>query len=773
MSTETTETKQSRRFELILHQIDSLPTLPAIATRLLTLTTSDDTNAREVIDLVSSDQTLTAKILSMCRRADLGIRDSAMTIDKAVVMLGFNAIRNAALSIKVFEVFNDSRTGSKNLLGNASDKESNGEPPHHFEREDFWRHCLAVGIASELIAAAHPEHADLPPSEAFVCGLMHDVGKLALDYVLPKSYARVIELADLNQGNIAEFERRIMGMDHHTAGKRLSEQWLLPYWIQDCIWLHGSDYRTLPKLGHRRMIGLVGLADLIVRRNHIGYSGNFNIDRDPNLIAQELGLNPKVVDSITHELHRELQHRSEALGLNEQPSHELFMQSIQQANQVLGRLNNALQRRTKTASHQSHVLETITRFHRESISNRGVQDAMDSVVASAESVLGAGYFAVLHQPQSTDGDTNQAWLVCQYDDQANNTKSDFVEAPPHSPELSSLSSDLTMPMKLMGVLPWLADHLTQAKDCRKLRLLPLSTGLGTVAVLLHDRQTVPPANELLALATTWGAAVAGAGRHEGTCRISEDMAEVNRELAESNRALADTQHKLSHAEAMGRLGEMASGAAHEMNNPLGIISGRSQLLAMSLAPGSKDQKAAQTIVDQSQRLSDLITSMHMFADPPKAQLEITDVTSLLDSIVKKVKNGLRTSEVKKPISLQFKSALVPTPLDPKQIEHAVTDLLINALQSVPKTAVHVMAYQDQDNQKLIIQVIDDGKGMDEYTLDHATDPFFSAKTAGRQMGMGLTRVKLFVKAHKGHLGLRSSPNAGTVAEIIIPLDLHR
>ena len=77
----TTETSQARRVDLILRQIDSLPTLPTIATRLLTLTASDETHAREVIELVSSDQTLTAKVLSMCQRADRGLSENTMTID--------------------------------------------------------------------------------------------------------------------------------------------------------------------------------------------------------------------------------------------------------------------------------------------------------------------------------------------------------------------------------------------------------------------------------------------------------------------------------------------------------------------------------------------------------------------------------------------------------------------------------------------------------------------------------------------------------------------
>ena len=767
MTTAAAPTK-NRRTELILSQIDSLPTLPVIATRLLTLTSSDDSHAREVIQLVSADPTLTAKVLSMCRKADRGLQDEHLTVDKAVVLLGYNAIRNAALSIKVFEVFDNPVSGNGKATGYDPSNDSEGK---HFNRVNFWRHSLAVGIAAELIASAHPECRDLPASEAFVCGLLHDVGKLALDYVLPKSFDRVVELTELNQGNIAEFERRIMGLDHLTAGKRLAEQWGLPYWIQDCIWLHGANYATLPRLPHRRMIGLVTLADLVVRRHYIGYSGNFIFNQNAEDLAIELELKPRVIDSITHQLHEELQRRTEILGLDDKPSRELFLHSIQQANQVLGRLNNVLDRRTQTATHQAQVLDTISSFHRTSVPSSSIQDVFDQVVANAAEVLGAGYYGVIYQEvKKTDEDTSDGWLVCQYNTQAQPTQSQIIEVPAYSPDLADLTVNQSVSLNLMGILPWMAEYLVPpSDDGRNVFLLPLVCGWGTIAVLMHDQTTLPPANQLHALTHTWGASIAAAAQHEGARRLGEDLAEANRALGDANHALAQAQSKLLQAESLARLGEMASGAAHEMNNPLAIISGRSQLLTMTLPPGSKGQQAAQTIVDQSHRLSDLISALRMFADPPPVKRRPTDIGALLDAVVKTVHNELPNTDSKKPISLQLKTGIPPISIDPDQISRALIDLLLNATQSSPKSSVHVTGSISPE-KRLIIQIIDDGKGMDEYTLAHAVDPFFSSKPAGRQMGMGLTRAQLIISAHQGKLTLHSTLKAGTIVTVMLPLD---
>ncbi|MEM9294625.1 MAG: HDOD domain-containing protein, partial [Planctomycetota bacterium] len=103
------ETAQPRRVELILRQIDALPTLPAVAARLLELTSSDDSRAREVIEMVSADPALTARVLSLCKAADRGVRlgltEGVLTVERAVLFLGFTAVRNVVLSLSVFEVF--------------------------------------------------------------------------------------------------------------------------------------------------------------------------------------------------------------------------------------------------------------------------------------------------------------------------------------------------------------------------------------------------------------------------------------------------------------------------------------------------------------------------------------------------------------------------------------------------------------------------------------------------------------------------------------------
>ena len=740
-----TDPTSARRIELILQQVESLPTLPAVAMRLLQITSADDSDAQQVIELVKSDPSLSAKVLTLCKGAATGIRAETITVDRAVVMLGFESIRNAVLSIKVFESF-------------ASDDEADpdgGDPAPAFHRPAFWRHCLAVAIASERIAERHPAAGDIDPAEAFICGLLHDMGKLALEHVLPKSYQRVVELAEAAHANIAQVERKVLGIDHHTAGKRLAERWGLSHQMSDVIWLHGSTVRSLPDLPHRRMIGVVGLADLLVRRAHIGYSGNYQLPDDVAERAHLLELDIEQVTSATSDLHEQLERRAAALGLGQTPSRRLFLESIMQANALLGRLNEHLEANRRRTARQNRAIGAITAFHRAAArQSSSVADVLGGVVASAATVLGDGPFGFIYQPSG-----QAEWQISQYNRDGRVTRSQLADPPPGVAGLASLSRNEQLPVSWMSVLPWLTDYLVGFPDLRALRMLPLPCAWGTAAVLIHDRQDLPPDDQLEALTHTWGAAIGAATQHEGARRLGEQLAEANRELTEA-------QDSLLRHRSLAQLGEMAAGAAHEMNNPLAVISGRAQLLAMKLPKGSKDQQDAALVYEQSQRLSDLITALHLFAEPPRPRLRHVSLMDVMTSAIRLVREKNPDAPA---VKFNSSTKLPPVHTDPGQLAIVLSELIFNAQQAEPRSPIQITAQIDPLDDRLLIMVRDDGSGMDAHTLEHAFDPFFSAKRAGRQTGLGLARVQRLIEGLDGRIELTSIPGRGTTATVDVPL----
>ena len=757
---------QSERVELILQQLRTLPTLSPIATRLLDLTADDQADIREIIRLIESDPALTAKVLSLCRRADKGLGDRITTVDRAVVMIGFDAIRNAVLSVEIYNLFAPSEDDDELVepLGSTSVSDESGTSAFQsaastgFDRIEFWKHCLGVAVTAETLADLASTKLSVSPSEAFVCGLLHGIGKLALDRVLPRSYARIAEIADREMGNIAEIERKILGVDHHTVGKRLGELWGLPFVIQDVMWLYGQPFESLPELPHRKMIGLVSLADCITRAQHIGRSGNHMITADFNELCQVIGVDRRTIDEAVPRIHEKVGERAKILGLGEIPVDRLFLESIACANITLGRINENLEHKTRQMARHEQILRAISEFHQLASPGQSVLTVCGHVVASASREFGQGFYAMLVPTAGTS-----QWRICQFGNDGRLLRSEIIDPPGGTRALQSLADDYQVSVEIMGLLPCISDCLGDARDIRDVRLLPLRNGWGLPAVLLHDRNLTESGLKktvLRSLCETWASAIAAAAQHDGARRLGE-------QLAEANRRLTETQAKLERSRVMAALGELAAGAAHEMNNPLTVISGRSQVLASQI-DSPKHRRMAEQIVEQSHRLSDLITSLHIFADPPQPKPYAVNLTHMIGRVVKSACIRCNTHI---PINVSVSESPPRIFIDGEQVGLALMELIVNALQANPKKFVDVEAKTTSSDDRLIIMVKDDGDGMDDHALAHAFDPFFSKKPAGRQPGLGLARAQQLITAQRGVVELTSLPGKGTTASIKLPLEI--
>ncbi len=754
------EQTRVRQIELILQQVEALPTLSPIATRLLQVSSPADADLDQIVQLIESDPALTARVLGLCRRADRPVLERITTVRRAVVMVGLEAVQSAVLSVNVYELMESA--------GAAADDE--GPVERRFDRAGFWKHCVGVAAASELIAEAH-KRLGVAPEEAFVAGLLHDLGKLALDLVLPRAYGRVLALAERRQCAAGGVERELLGLDHHTAGKRLAEHWGLPHALQDSMWLHGQPGASLPDLPHRALVAVVTVADALCRSLHLGWSGDFDLPGPVRTAAIEHGLDPRLVDEVAPRLHEQVASRCRILGVDEQTTPQLLMHSLAAANRQLSRINTVLQARSKTSQRQARVLGAINAFHAERSPGRTLMDALSDVARSACSVLGQPgtrpdashtFCAILFQSRTSE-DTREPWQLCQFAHDGTVVRSEAIEPPAaRGGSLARLADPEQISISALSLLPWLTDYLSDAVDIRRVRLLPLTSSRepGPAAVLVHEADVEElglDRGQLSAITCTWAAAIVSAAQHDGARRLGE-------RLAASNRSLAEAQVRLAEAQSLVRLGEMAAGAAHEMNNPLTVISGRSQLLAQRLKEGP-DRAAAAAMADAAQHLSDLITSLRLLSDPPKPNPVPTPLGDVAVSAIERAeRRSGRTGMVRVSVQQPQPVAL----LDRELVAMAVGEAITNALEASAGTPVEVRVQRESPDGRLLIEVEDKGTGMSPKTLQHAFDPFYSDKPAGRQTGLGLSRARRLMELHAGEITLRSTPGVGTVAIFSLP-----
>ncbi|MGB7160537.1 MAG: HDOD domain-containing protein, partial [Tepidisphaeraceae bacterium] len=366
---------REKRVELILQQLEELPTLPAIALRVLEATGDDRSNAGDVVKLIESDPAMTARILQLVHRADVGVAGDVKTVERAVILLGFEAVRSAVLAISVFQVF----SGQSAL------------PGRQFSRDEFWKHSIGVACCAELLATAMKASGAKPPidpSEAFVCGLLHDVGKVALDAALPKSFGRVVEAVDLLRGNIADVERTVIGLDHMVVGKRLAERWQLPANMRDCIWLHGQLPQALPaSVKNPRLVNLITLADILVRERHLGYSGNYSFTFAQQNLIEAIGITPEQIEGAVQQLVAHIEPRAKALGLGQSSSHELYQHALTQANKELGRVSGQLAAKNRRLAIRAKFFDALSGFQGELRADAPPQDVLKAIGATAVGVL--------------------------------------------------------------------------------------------------------------------------------------------------------------------------------------------------------------------------------------------------------------------------------------------------------------------------------------------------------------------------------------------------
>ncbi len=734
-----------RRVELILQQLDELPTLSAVAVRLLDLTTSETSDAKQVIQLVASDPALSSKVLKLCRRHSRGRASIVKSIDRAVLLLGFETVRSAVLSVQVFELFDSVPKPGGELR----------EGPQIFDRTMFWRHCLAVGITCEMLVEGTSLRGRLAPGEAYVSGLLHDLGQLVLHMIMPASFDRVIDLAESQGVSVDQVCRRVIGIDTHTAGKRLAEHWHLPHSLGDVLWLHGQPFDSLPDLPHREMIELVSLADVIVKRQHITTVGHTAHGEDVEAMCGHLGIDPAIIERIIPKLLDEVRTRGMNMGLDIETSTDMLLRSVSRANEVLGRLNTGMRERAESAEAQARVLKAISEFHAAAMPSGSVVSVLGKVVESAAKTFTEGYFGMLYQ-----GRSDQPWQFFQFASDGRVLRSDLIAKQFAPGSVDDFGDDMQVSMQALGLLPCLSDFMADSRNVRDVRLLALKCGWGVSAVLFHEPSPDGQMDRLHleALSRTWGAAIGASAQHQGAKRLGE-------ELAETNRMLTGAQDELARNKALAALGEIAAGAAHEMNNPLAIISGRSQILAMRLDDPELKLMAEQ-IVERTHELSDMITALRSFAEPTVPVCKPVNIAELLGQVVDEIN---QTNEEENRVKLVVDGQVPALSLDPEQITRAVQELVRNALEAAGSAQVEVRVQIDTLDDRLNIQVRDDGPGLSDHALTHAFDPFFSEKPAGRQPGLGLAVARQLVESHGGRLTLENASTGGALATIRLHL----
>jgi signal transduction histidine kinase len=222
---------------------------------------------------------------------------------------------------------------------------------------------------------------------------------------------------------------------------------------------------------------------------------------------------------------------------------------------------------------------------------------------------------------------------------------------------------------------------------------------------------------------------------------------------------------LHQAERLAALGEMTAGVAHEVRNPLGIISSTAELLKERLARYEPQNRLAQIIVEEANRLNEKVTEFLDFSRPRVPNLRSCDLEGVIDRSLELVQPEIERMGIT--INRQYHLNGHAQAADPDLLHQAFLNILLNAIQSMPGGGqLTVSTTRDPRGQSEEIRFIDNGQGIDPETLKKVFNPFFTTKEKGS--GLGLPIVKSIVESHQGTIKIDSVLGEGTTVTITLP-----
>jgi HD-like signal output (HDOD) protein len=233
-----------------LRDIRNLPTLPNVVMEILRLCDDPNSNTREIAALIENDPVLTTKVLKLVNSSYFGLSKELYSVNQALVLIGYNQMKNLILSTSMLQMFKkDTQVGS-------------------FSRRELWKHSIGVGIATRFLSKRYRVE---NPEQAFVAGLIHDVGKVIIDWFFHEHFVKIIDLVEQESCWIREAEQRVMKVTHEDIGSYLTTRWHLPDLFRETIAYHHEPSRARE---HQSLAAIVQVADNIIRQLKVGYGGD-------------------------------------------------------------------------------------------------------------------------------------------------------------------------------------------------------------------------------------------------------------------------------------------------------------------------------------------------------------------------------------------------------------------------------------------------------------------------------------------------------------------
>jgi HD-like signal output (HDOD) protein/signal transduction histidine kinase len=710
--------------ESLFRQIETqkhLPTLPNILLKLMDACGQDEENLKKVSEIIENDPSLSSKILNLVNSAYYGLPHRIESMYRAVVLVGTNAIKNIAICASVYEVFNQTN-------GNSV-----------FNLKFFWWHSLKCAVVAKLIAEkTHYTH----PDEAFLSGLLHDIGKLVFWVNFPEQYRKLLETCK-DQHDLLLAGERQLGATHSEVGAWLIHRWNLQSFMADSLLYHHE-----PK---NRIINALPLVKIVYVANILSHVQQQ--DEDYNIAKDLHGLSRSQVEELLSLAEEELKNVAHLLGMEIEP-----IQDPEEA--ILSEKDRGeqkdLAREVREFSLLTGTLQNLLKASDEDTIVKAAQQGI-KVLFDIKCIL---FF--LYDPEKKG-------LICKATEEENS---------------SFMIGNLIIPMQADKGL--LAISLTKGKP------LDSFTHFADTKPIIIDEQIIRFIGKegmlcipMLAHGEYVGVIVLGLDQVEFS-HLSKHTMLLN--MFSNNVALAlhvdqvrRSQLDRIQSERLAASLFMARKVVHEVNNPLSIMKNYLKILGMKLSAQDSAQEEIENLNEEIDRITMILRSLTAFSEQRVCNFVPVDINVLLSDLIK-IMAGYLSEHSNIKVHLDLKDELPTIITEKDSLKQIFINLIKNAVEVMPaggnlyiKTR-HISSYLEgelvSEHSKyqgyVQITITDEGPGIPDKIKPRLFEPFVTSKGHGHS-GLGLSIVYEIIKSLNGTLAYESEKGKGTSFKIGLPV----
>lgn len=252
--------------------VERMPAFPHSVQRVLSMTRDMQCAPKDLVHVIESDPVMVAKVLRVVNSAQFGLQKRILSIAQAVVFLGINTIKNIALGVAAIGVLPAVSVG-------------------RFDSARFLRHSLACAAASRVLASAC---AQLDPMEAFIAGLLHDLGKVVLAQHMAREFNLAVEYSQWHGTSLHTALRQTIGIDHAAIGAALLERWQFAPATVQAVQLQADP----PACGDSALASCVCVANQTCKRQGLDDGVSPQTEPLPASVLDRLGLSAPRMDSL-------------------------------------------------------------------------------------------------------------------------------------------------------------------------------------------------------------------------------------------------------------------------------------------------------------------------------------------------------------------------------------------------------------------------------------------------------------------------------------------